>query len=49
MENIGKLLANQILGNNATKYQKEKFATNYTSAEQSLYDEWLKKTTSGIN
>lgn len=49
MENAAKLLANQILGEDATEDQVNDFATKYAEAEELLYNEVIAETRNGIN
>ena len=49
MENAAKLLANQILGGDATEDQINDFATKYAETEELLYNEVIAETRNGIN
>ena len=49
MENAAKLLANQILGGDATEDQINDFATKYAEAEKQLYNKVIDQTRNGIN
>lgn len=50
MNNVAILIAGEILGSDATEEQKEKFAQDYSAAEQAKYNEIYNKATgSGIS
>lgn len=50
MNNVATLIAGEILGSDATEEQKEKFAQDYSAAEQAKYNEIYNKATgSGIS